>query len=248
MNNVNVSKTFHATPISIVVPLFRSNKHLDGLVTLLKKLSSELHNESEVILINDGDPEQRDATLFLAFKYLPIEFSLYHLKRNNGQMVATVCGICKAKNPLILTLDADIECNTEKLIDLITLTHADEQTVGYLDYTIGADNRSFLRRVISQSNHLIYRAIVNKNLDKHVGSSVRVVHHNFIVHILSRIGCPELLDVLLLKYASEVQFVQAERGKLKPSSYSSRKILELTLKMLICLVLPPKPFIATDYL
>lgn len=243
-----MSKTFRATPISIVVPLFRSNNHLDGLVTLIKKLSSKLHGESEVILINDGDPEQRDASLFMAFQNLPIEFQLLHLNRNMGQMVATVCGMQKAKHPLILTLDADIECDTEKLIDLIALTHTDEQTVGYLDYTIGADNRSFLRRLMSRSNHLIYRAMVNKNLHGHVGSSVRVVHHNFINHTLSGIGCPELLDVLLLRHAVQIQFVQVERGKLKTSSYTTRKILELSLKILTCLVLSPEPFSATDYL
>lgn len=248
MSGVSTSKTFLSKPISIVVPLYKSKAHLNGLEKLLKELSTYLSAQSEVIFINDGDPNQRDVKLFVQFEKLPIEFSLFQLNESKGQMTATLWGISKAKCPLILTMDADTKCKTSVLLDLIGLSESEEQKIGYLDFSLGNDQRSLFRQLLSSVNQLVVKTLTNKNLKGHVGSSTRVFHRSFINQVMSKNLCPELLDITLLRQATEIGFVQTKQEQSQSSSYTINKILNVVFRSILCLILPPKPFSPTEYL
>jgi len=103
---------------SIVIPVYRSAGTLTMLIERLNKIIPNLFNHYEVILVNDGSPDQS----WQVIQSLAINFPYVRgidLMRNYGQHNAILCGIMEAKYETIITMDDDLQNPPEEIPKLV---------------------------------------------------------------------------------------------------------------------------------
>jgi undecaprenyl-phosphate 4-deoxy-4-formamido-L-arabinose transferase len=103
---------------TVVVPVYRGEATLDALVERLGKVLPNVARQYEVILVNDGSPDQS----WEVITRLCREHSWIRgisLSRNYGQENATLCGILNAKFDVIATMDDDLQHSPEELPRLL---------------------------------------------------------------------------------------------------------------------------------
>ena len=117
-----------APSLSIVIPVYRSAASLESLLRRLEHALLALTSEFEVILINDGSPDDSwevIESLSPAFPWL----KGINLKRNYGQHNALLCGIRQARHELVLTLDDDLQHPPEEIPKLLEAIEAGADVV-----------------------------------------------------------------------------------------------------------------------
>ena len=106
---------------SIVIPVYRGEPTLDLLVGRLAKVLPTLADSYEVILVNDGSPDNSWTVIErLANMYVWVRGIT--LLRNYGQENATLCGIRAARYDIIVTMDDDLQHDPGELPKLFRLT------------------------------------------------------------------------------------------------------------------------------
>ena len=104
--------------LSIVVPVYRSEKNLPALVERIDSALVGKVANLELILVNDGSPDGSWGVVEeLARKYAWIRGIC--LMRNYGQHNALLCGIRAAKNEIVVTMDDDLQHPPEEVPALI---------------------------------------------------------------------------------------------------------------------------------
>ena len=106
--------------VSVVIPVFRSEKSIALVVRQLAKALPQMTNSFEVILVEDNG----DDGSWLAIESLAGEFEWvrgFRLMRNYGQHSALLCGIRAAKFDAIVTMDDDLQHPIDKVPSLVEL-------------------------------------------------------------------------------------------------------------------------------
>lgn len=131
--------------ISVVIPVFRSEKSIALLVRQLAEALPQITNCYEVILVEDNG----DDGSWLIIESLAADFAWvrgFRLMRNYGQHSALLCGIRAANFETIVTMDDDLQHPVDKVPRLIELLNE-----GY-DVAYGTPQRqrhSLLRNLAS---------------------------------------------------------------------------------------------------
>lgn len=99
--------------ISVIVPFYNSEKHIENCLQCL--LKQDLSKPIEIILIDDAST---DKGLNIIKKYNLSKIKLFNLKKNSGPARARNLGLNNAKGDFIFFLDVDdkIETNTLSLL------------------------------------------------------------------------------------------------------------------------------------
>lgn len=105
--------------ISIVVPVYRSEAMLRLLVTRLRAVCIELAQPFEIILVNDGSPDNSWCEISALASDDPHVLGI-DLTRNYGQHNALLCGVRAARHNVIITLDDDLQNPPEEIPVLLT--------------------------------------------------------------------------------------------------------------------------------
>jgi undecaprenyl-phosphate 4-deoxy-4-formamido-L-arabinose transferase len=104
---------------SVVVPVYRGEATLDELVERLGKILSQVADSFEVVLVNDGSPDDSWNTISrLSGQYAWVRG--ISLTRNFGQENATLCGILEARYEVIATMDDDLQHRPEDFPRLLS--------------------------------------------------------------------------------------------------------------------------------
>ena len=104
--------------VSVVIPVYRSEKTLDVLIERLGKALPAIADSYEVLLVNDGSPDDSWGTIErLAHAHSWVRG--IDLMRNYGQHNATLCGIRAARYEVIFTMDDDLQNPPEEMSKLL---------------------------------------------------------------------------------------------------------------------------------
>jgi len=167
-----ISSSYPECPsISVVVPVYRSEKTLKELVKRLVSTLSTLTTQAEIILVNDGSPDNS----WNVIKQLSREYKQVlgvNLSRNFGQHNALLAGIRSSQYNLIITLDDDLQNPPEEIPVLIS-----KISEGY-DVVYGvAENRqdSLFRKWASLGTRLALSSIAGASAARYA-SSYRIFH------------------------------------------------------------------------
>ncbi|HQU36555.1 MAG TPA: glycosyltransferase family 2 protein [Anaerolineales bacterium] len=133
--------------ISIVVPVYRGEALIESLVERLAKSLPAFSKKYEVLLVNDGSPDNSwDVIQKLARKYKWVRG--IRLMRNYGQHNATLCGVRAAQYEITITMDQDLQHPPEEIPVLLA-----ELENGF-DVVYGAPKKlpqGFLRNVMTEN-------------------------------------------------------------------------------------------------
>ncbi|MCC6299620.1 MAG: glycosyltransferase family 2 protein [Anaerolineales bacterium] len=120
--------------ISVVVPVYRGESLIESLVERLAKSLPKFSKKYEVLLVNDGSPDNSwQAIQNLSRKYNWVRG--IRLMRNYGQHNATLCGVRAVQYEVTVTMDQDLQHPPEEIPILLA-----EMEKGF-DVVYGAPKR-----------------------------------------------------------------------------------------------------------
>ncbi len=153
--------------LSIVAPVYRSAEIVAELVSRIDKTASSITNSYEIILVEDGSPDESWQAILAACSQFP-NLRGIRLSRNFGQHPAIFAGLSLAKGQWVVIMDADLQdepAHIKRLyeraisnpkVDIVYSYHKDHQHSWWRSFTSNLYNR--LLRVILR----------RKAFDKHV--------------------------------------------------------------------------------
>ena len=215
--------------VSVVIPLYGSRKHFVNLVDLLQQLFPLLGQGSEVLLVNDGDTNLFHVSAYKEFQIIDAPLNVLQLKKNFGQMTATLCGMSVAKCPIVLTMDADTYCDAH-LLATLAIKAQPSGHLAYLNILTTIYKRPKFRRLLSWTNKKVFRMLVKSKGLHHTGSSVRAVELSLVKKLIQEESCAELMDVRLLNSAKKVSFLPYSKLVNYNTSYSFLSFLRFVFR------------------
>ena len=237
-----------APTVSVVIPFYGSRNHFATLINLLQELFPLLGLGSELLLVNDGDPNLNDVSVYNEFLAINRPVTVLNLKKNIGQMSASLCGMSMAKCPIVLSIDADTCCDAQLLLDLAHKAQTSGH-VAYLDIRTSDYKRPMFRRALSWINKKIFRLLIkNEVIHQYSGSSVRAIERSLVEKLLQEESCAEMMDVWLLNSADKVFFIPYSKTGEYRTSYSSWSLALFVYRFFKCFFKKKNGFKATDYI
>jgi undecaprenyl-phosphate 4-deoxy-4-formamido-L-arabinose transferase len=105
--------------ISVVVPVYNGSDTLPMLVDEVGRVLPGVADEFELVLVNDGSPDQSWQVISNLAQSYPWVRGI-DLMRNYGQHNATLCGVREARYEVIVIMDDDLQnppCEIPKLLE-----------------------------------------------------------------------------------------------------------------------------------
>lgn len=226
---------------SIVIPVYNAADFLSKTVEEIQKfISGHDHDSFEVILVDDGSLDQS----WQVIKNLSKQYNAVSgikLRKNFGQHNATCAGILKSKGEFVVTMDDDKEFDIHDITKLFELQNQKNADIVYGSFD--RDNRGFLIKVVRTLYKLGSRAVGGKNQVK--GSSLRLMRSAFARNIAEKASNFIFIDEVVFWHTDRIEFVNIKRldGFRKKSNYTSRKIINLGLDVVLYSSLLPLKFI-----
>src|ERR1700752_3305226 len=109
----------HNQLISIVVPVFNSEKTLTELYTRINSAFENEKKQYQLIFIDDGSKDGSWEILKKLKENNPDKITLIQLTKNYGQHNAIICGFNYSKGDFIVTMDDDLQHPPEEISKLI---------------------------------------------------------------------------------------------------------------------------------
>lgn len=215
--------------ISVVVPVYNSEKSLPELVLRLEPVLFGIADQFELILVNDGSRDQS----WDVIKELTSERSWVtgiNLVRNFGQHNALLCGIREARFEIIITLDDDLQNPPEEIPHLL-----EEIRAGF-DVVYGTpknEQHGFWRDMASQITKIALQTAMGSEVARRV-SAFRAFKTSMRKAFAAYSGAYVNMDVLLswatTRFSSVI--VSHQPRKIGKSNYTFRKLAIHALNMI----------------
>ncbi len=156
--------------ISVVSPVYKSEKIVDELVKRLSESLSKITENYEIILVEDGGGDK---------SWLKIEENCRRdkrvkgikLSRNFGQHYAITAGLSRASGDIIVIMDCDLQDDPDHINKLL-----DEFGKGYdvvFTRRIGRKH-SFFKMITAKIYNSLFKMFSDKNYDLNVGSMTMI--------------------------------------------------------------------------
>jgi glycosyltransferase involved in cell wall biosynthesis len=214
--------------LSIVVPVYKGENLIESLVAQLSQTLPTFANQYEIILINDGSPDNSWPLIQrLTDRYKWVRGIC--MMRNYGQHNATLCGVRLARYEIVVTMDQDLQHPPEEIPRLLAKLEE-----GY-DVVYGAPRKlpqGFWRNLMTALIKWILAKVIGLASVRNV-SAFRVFRTNLRDAFANFQNPSLILDVLLswgtTRFTSvEVNIAQAER-----TNYSFKMLARAATLILI---------------
>ena len=214
--------------LSIVVPVYKGENLIESLVAQLSQTLPTFANQYEIILINDGSPDNS----WLLIQNLTHKYKWVRgicMMRNYGQHNATLCGVRLARYEVVVTMDQDLQHPPEEIPRLLAKLEE-----GY-DVVYGSPRKlpqGFMRNLMTASIKWMLAKVIGLPSVRNV-SAFRVFRTNLREAFANFQNPSLILDVLLswgtTRFTSvEVNISQAER-----TNYSFKMLARAAMLILI---------------
>ncbi len=152
--------------LSIVIPVYRGEPHMDELLLQLKDECGELTNSFEIILVEDCGPDASwNKILEHCEKDSRVKGIL--LSRNFGQHHAITAGLDHSKGEWVVVMDCDLQDQPSEIRKLY-----EKAIEGYDIVLAGRFNRqdSFFKRIFSKYFYKVLSYLTGTTVDSTIGN------------------------------------------------------------------------------
>jgi len=214
--------------LSVIVPVYKGETLLEPLVKQLSKILPTSAKKYEVILVNDGSPDNSWPLIErLAREYKWVRGIC--MMRNYGQHNATLCGVRAAQYEVIVTMDQDLQHPPESIP--LLLAKLEE---GY-DVVYGSPRRlpqALWRNLMTASIKWILAKVIGLSSVQNV-SAFRAFRTD-LREAFANFQSPSLiLDVLLSWGTTRFASVQVDIPPAERTNYNFRMLARAALLILI---------------
>ena len=214
--------------LSVVVPVYKGEIFIEPLVAELSRTLPEFTEQYEVILVNDGSPDDSWTIIQGLARQYPWVKGI-RMMRNYGQHNATLCGVRLACYEIVVTMDQDLQHPPQEISRL--LAKLDQ---GY-DVVYGAPRKlpqGFLRNLMTAGIKWILAKVIglpsvhNVSAFRAFRTSLRDAFVNFQSPAL-------ILDVLLSWGTTRFTSVQVDIAPAERTNYSFAMLVRTAMLILI---------------
>jgi glycosyltransferase involved in cell wall biosynthesis len=214
--------------LSIVVPVYKGETLIEPLVAQLNKIVPEVANNYEIILVNDGSPDNSWPVIQRLVQKYPCVRGIC-MMRNYGQHNATLCGVRAAQYEVVITMDQDLQHPPEEIP--LLLAKLEE---GY-DVVYGAPRKlpqGFWRNVMTASIKWILAKVIGLP-SVHNVSAFRAFRTN-LRDAFANFQSPSLiLDVLLSWGTTRFTSVPVNIAHAERTNYNFTMLVRAAMLILI---------------
>jgi dolichol-phosphate mannosyltransferase len=216
--------------ISVVSPVYNAKEIVPELVRRIVVSVSQITEDFEVILVEDGCPEYSWDSIEMACAK-DARIKGVRLSRNFGQHYAITAGLTMAKGEWIIVMDCDLQDQPEEIPKLLEKAKSGFEIV----LAKRADRKdTFLKTLSSKVFHATYSYLSGFKSDPSVANFG--IYHRKVILEYNRMAetarsFPSLINFLGFNRVS-INVAHAPRliGK---SSYSTYKLLKLTFDVIV---------------
>lgn len=213
--------------ISFIIPCYKSEHTLESVVDGIENMMSTRSDfESEIVLVNDGSPDNTFATIRkLVDKYdniTGIDFA-----KNRGQQSAIMAAIKYSKGEIVACCDDDGQTPIDTVFRFIEKMETEGYDVVCANY-VNRGKRSLFRRFGSWLNDQMSIYFLDKPKD--VNTSVYFVAKRFVAEEMAKYDNPyPYITGLLLRTTGRIGNVDVEqKSRLAgQSGYNFKRLLSL---------------------
>ena len=213
--------------ISFIIPCYKSEQTLESVVDGIENMMSTKPDfESEIVLVNDGSPDNTFATIRkLVDKYdniTGIDFA-----KNRGQQSAIKTAIKYSKGEIVACCDDDGQTPIDTVFQFIEKMETEGYDVVCANY-VNRGKRSLFRRFGSWLNDQMSIYFLDKPKD--VNTSVYFVAKRFVAEEMAKYDNPyPYITGLLLRTTGRIGNVDVEqKSRLAgQSGYNFKRLLSL---------------------
>ncbi|MCJ7433324.1 MAG: glycosyltransferase family 2 protein [Anaerolineales bacterium] len=212
---------------SVVIPVYCGEQTLDPLIERLAKVLPNIAESYEVVLVNDGSPDNSWAVIErLAAQYAWVRG--INLMRNYGQHNATLCGVRAARHEVIITMDDDLQHPPEEIHRLLAKLNE-----GY-DVVYGVPRQlpqGFLRNEMTKYTKIVLANVMGISSVRNM-SAFRAFRTNLRGAFAEFRSPNTILDVLLSWGTSRITAVVVDIRPANGSNYNFASLVKATLLVL----------------
>jgi undecaprenyl-phosphate 4-deoxy-4-formamido-L-arabinose transferase len=214
---------------SVVIPVYRGEHTLEPLVARLANVLPACAQEFEVLLVNDGSPDDSwDVIEALAGQYPWVRG--IKLMRNYGQENATLCGIRAARCDVIVTMDDDLQHDPSDLPKLLAKLNEGYDVV----YGVPRVRRQvWWKRILSAIVKWAISSVMGVKTIRYI--SAYKAFRTELKQAFSSINSPDVqIDVLLSWAATRFASIEIEEAPrtVGASNYNFTKLFKVSLLVL----------------
>ncbi len=211
--------------VSFVIPCYRSEKTLEGVIAEIKETMGKLNQYTyEIVLINDSSPDNTWKTIEKIGSENDNVTGI-NLSKNFGQHAALMAGMRETTGDYVVCLDDDGQTPADEVDKLLTALEEGYDAV-YAKY--GNKKHSLFRNIGSRANDLMTRIMLGKPKELFVSSYFGV--KRFVVEDMIRYqnSYPYVIGLVLraTKNIANVEVTHREREEGR-SGYTLKKLLGL---------------------
>jgi len=218
-----------ATPeLSVVIPVYRSRDTINPLVERLLAVVRQVPVSAEIILVNDGSPDDTWSVVRQVQQVHPDDVIAINLMRNFGQHNALMCGFRHARGEYIVTMDDDLQNPPEEIPKLLQSIRQTGLDLVYGQYA-GKQHASW-RNLGSLVVNSFYRLVFHTT---RTVTSFRIIRRPLVQSILPYDLNFTYIDGLLAWNTQQVGEVLVDHRPRATgrSGYSLGKLLNLSLNL-----------------
>ncbi|WP_031528271.1 glycosyltransferase family 2 protein [Dyadobacter crusticola] len=216
--------------LSVIIPVYNSEKTLRPLVDKLQQALSEV--TFEIVLVNDCSRDKSEAVcLQLADAFTNVRF--ISLRRNYGEFNAVMCGLNWAYGEYCVMIDDDFQNPPEEILKLIEVAENGNHDVVYTYYS--KKQHSMSRNLGSRLVNWLTSYLLNKPKDLYL-SSFKLIRREVVREIIKYQGPYPYIDGLIFRITRNIGTVQVAHLKREEgvSNYNWQKLISLFLNILFC--------------
>ena len=212
--------------ISVVSPVFNSEKTIKKFILTLVKYLKKTHQKYEIVLINDNS---KDNSKKIINKIKKKHIVFVDLKKNIGQHKALFEGLKIAKGSTIITLDSDMQDNPS-YIPTLFLKYKKESKIYMVDLKKNYKN---FRNIISLTYWLFLKILILKKISLNQTNYLIFSRQDLDELLKKKINLIPYIDfVMLNKNIKLYKGIKLERTD-KKTSYNFKKLLILSVNIFV---------------
>jgi undecaprenyl-phosphate 4-deoxy-4-formamido-L-arabinose transferase len=214
--------------LSVVIPVYRSERTLPRLVERLFAVLGQLGMSYEIVLVEDGSPDRSWDVLADLQAQHPDRVVAVQLMRNYGQHNALMCGFRRSRGNFVVTMDDDLQNPPEEIPKLLVAIDKHRLDLVYGSY--GAKEHRGWRNLGSLLVNLFYRKVFKSRVTV---TSFRVIRRQLLEAIFPYDLNFTFVDGLLAWNTQRVGEVPVDHHPRAEgrSGYSLGKLILLSLNL-----------------
>ena len=216
--------------ISVVTPIYGCCSTLHELYTRLDTALSNISENYEIIMVNDGSPDSAWPTI-QQLAYEDERVKGINLSRNFGQHYAITAGLDFARGDWVVVMDCDLQDQPEELIKLYQKAQE-----GY-DIVVGRREQrqdSYFKKISSKLFYKVYAYFTGSKIDNRIGNFG--IYSRKVIQSISALKEQNrsfgLFALWVGFHRIEVNIEHASRPQGK-SSYTLRRMVKLAVDSII---------------